>query len=337
MQTIYLTRRWPERVEQAMQALGEVTIHAGDAPLGREALRAALHNADVLCATVTDRLDAELLGDEAVRTRLIANFGVGYNHIDIEAATARGIQVSNTPGVLTEATAEIALGLLLMSARRLAEGDRLVRADAWQGWHPTHMLSTQVTGKTLGIVGMGRIGLAFARKARHGLNMRILYCNRSPVAESVARELNAQQCELEDLLARSDFVSLNCPATAETRHLMNVTTLGQMQPHAHLINTARGDVVDEVALVEALRAGVIAGAGLDVYEHEPDLAPGLASLDNVVVLPHMGSGTTETRQAMGECALENVRAFVEGRTLPNPVNAASFADTSQSPGGPSHD
>lgn len=319
MQNIILTRRWPGRVEQELTALGNVTLNDADEPMSRQALADALTQADVLCPTVTDRLDADLLLGGGVRTRLLANFGVGYNHIDIEAAQKAGIRVSNTPGVLTDATAEIALTLLLSSARRTAEGERHLRSGEWIGWRPTHMLSTQVTGKVLGIIGMGRIGTALARKAHHGLGMRILYHNRSEIPESVALELNAQRVDFDVLLKRSDFVSLNCPATAETRHLIDSEALKLMRAHAHLINTARGDVVDETALVSALREGVIAGAGLDVYEAEPELAPGLADLENVVLLPHMGSGTTETREAMGRCAMRNIAAFLEGKPLPDEV------------------
>ena len=294
-------------------------VNEADEPLSREQLALALADHEVVCPTVTDRLDAELLLAGNVRTKLLANFGVGYNHIDIDAAMKAGIKVTNTPGVLTDATAEIALTLLLTSARRTGEGERHVRSGEWVGWRPTHMLSTQVTGKTLGIVGMGRIGTSLARKTHHGLGMRILYYNRSPIPESVAHELNAERVDLDDLLKRSDFVSLNCPATAETRHIIDADALSKMQSHAHLINTARGDVVDEQALVAALKNGVIASAGLDVYEAEPVLADGLTSLENVVLLPHMGSGTNETRIAMGRCAMDNVAAFLQGQPLPNEV------------------
>ncbi len=316
---IVLTRRWPEVVEARMAELGEVVLNASDEPFSESDLEAALATADIVCPTVTDALPAGLFEGE-IRTRLLANFGVGFNHIDIAAASEAGVQVSNTPGVLTEATAEIALTLLLMSARRTGEGERHVRSGSWTGWRPTHMLSTQVTGKTLGIVGMGRIGIHFARQAHHGLGMRIVYHSRSPLAAQVADELGAERLELDDLLGRADFVSLHCPATPETRHLIDARALARMPKHAHLINTARGDIVDEAALVEALGEGVIAGAGLDVYAAEPELAPGLAALPQVVLLPHMGSGTVETREAMGLCALENVAAFLADRPLPNPVN-----------------
>jgi len=319
---IVLTRRWPQVVEARMAKLGELVRNDLDNPLSQDELREALTTADVVCPTVTDDLSAGMFTHANIRTKLLANFGVGFNHINLDAAAARGIQVSNTPGVLTDATAEIALTLLLMSARRAGEGERLVRRDAWQGWCPTHMLSTQVTGKTLGIVGMGRIGTAFARKAFHGLGMRIMYCNRSAADDSVALELRAERVTLEALLASADFVSLHCPATPATKHLINEQSLRVMQPHAHLINTARGDVVDESALVAALRSGLIAGAGLDVYAHEPSLAAGLRELEQVVLLPHMGSGTTQTREAMGMRALANVEAFLAGKPLPDSVSLA---------------
>jgi len=316
---IILTRRWPVRVEAELEALGEVRLRDPDIPMSRQELVDALSTADVLCPTVTDRLSADLFEQADKRTRLIANFGVGFNHIDLEAARKYGAAVSNTPGVLTDATAEIALTLLLMSARRAAEGERLVRSGQWDGWHPTHMLSAQVTGKTLGIVGMGRIGTALARQAHHGLGMNILYTKRGSLHESVELELGARRCDLQTLLSSADFVSVHCPATPETKHLLNSTTLAWCQPHVHIINTARGDIVDEGALVEALRSGQIAGAGLDVYENEPLLASGLADLERVVLLPHMGSGTVETREAMGRCAIANVRAYIEGDLLPNEV------------------
>ena len=316
---ILVTRRWPESVETRLTTLGGVTLNAADQPLTQDELRQALKDYDVICPTVTDRLDAELFQTEGIRTRLLANFGVGFNHIDLTATQRLGIAVSNTPGVLTAATAEIALTLILMTARRAAEGERHVRGGHWQGWSPTHMLSTQVSGGVLGIVGMGRIGVALARMAFHGLGMQIVYTSRSPVAESVALELGASHLPLPELLGVSDFVSLHCPATVQTRHLINSETLALMQPHAFLINTARGDIVDEAALIAALRQHQIAGAGLDVYEHEPQLQAGLDDLEQVVLLPHMGSGTMQTREAMGMRALDNIAAFAAGQSLPDEV------------------
>ena len=317
---IALTRRWPDSVESAMAEIFDLRRNDSNQPMSEAELAKALAWADVVCPTVTDALTAQLLGADTVRCKLLANFGVGFNHIDMAAANAAGIAVTNTPGVLTAATAEIALTLLLSSARRAAEGERLMRSGAWEGWHPTHMLSTQVTGKTLGIVGMGRIGQAFARQAHFGLGMQILYSSRTKRSDTELDGLPARHCELVELLATADFVSLHCPATADTRHLINARTLAQMQRSAHLINTARGDIVNEQDLIAALQQGTIAGAGLDVYEAEPQLTKGLVDLPNVVLLPHMGSGTTQTRVAMGECALENIRAFAAAQALPNRVS-----------------
>ena len=317
---VALTRRWPDSVESAMAEIFDLRRNDSNQPMSEAELAKALAWADVVCPTVTDALTAPLLGADTVRCKLLANFGVGFNHIDMAAANAAGIAVTNTPGVLTAATAEIALTLLLSSARRAAEGERLVRSGAWEGWYPTHMLSTQVTGKTLGIVGMGRIGQAFARQAHFGLGMQILYSSRTKRSDTELDGLPARHCELAELLATADFVSLHCPATADTRHLINARTLAQMQPSAHLINTARGDIVNEQDLIAALQQGTIAGAGLDVYETEPQLTTGLIDLPNVVLLPHMGSGTTQTRVAMGECALANIRAFAAAQALPNRVS-----------------
>ena len=316
---VLLTRRWPQTVEDAMAQVFELRVNPDNKPMTQAELAQGLAWADVLCPTVTDVLSAELLSAPSVRTRLLANFGVGFNHIDMAAAKTAGIAVTNTPGVLTDATAEIAMTLLLNTARRAGEGERLVRAGQWEGWHPIHMLSTQVTGKTLGIVGMGRIGLAFARQAHYGFGMRVLYSGRTPRSDETLQGLPARYCSLSELLAASDFVSLHCPASPETHHLINAQSLALMKPTAHLINTARGDVVNEADLADALQHGVIAGAGLDVYEAEPMVTPGLLDLPNVVLLPHMGSGTTQTRVAMGECAMANIRAFSNGQALLNQV------------------
>jgi lactate dehydrogenase-like 2-hydroxyacid dehydrogenase len=257
-----------------------------------------------------------VLSAEPLRAKMIANFGVGFNNIDVEAAKARGISVSNTPDVLTDATADIAMTLMLMIARRTGEGERHVRSSHWTGWRPTHMLGRMVSGKTLGLIGMGRIARAVARRAHHGFGMRVLYTDPYPPPPDVAAALGAEQrATIEEVLAQSDFVSLHCPATPETRHLMNSVRLAKMKPSAYLINTARGDVVDEAALVEALKKGWIAGAGLDVFEKEPQIAPALVAMENVVMLPHLGSATEETRVAMGMRALENLRLFFSGAPL----------------------
>ncbi len=318
---IVLTRRWPAAVEHEMAKLGDVTLNTDDVPLSPEQLMQALAEADVVCPTVTDRMPAEVFAGATMRTRLLANFGVGFNHIDLAGARARGIAVTNTPGVLTEATAEIALTLMMMSARRAGAGERHVRAGAWTGWRPTHMLSTAVMGATLGVIGMGRIGTAFARMAHHGLGMPVLYNSRSQLAPALEESLGATYVPLDELLARADFVSLHCPATPQTHHLLDAAKLRLMQPHAHLINTARGDIIDEQALVAALEAGQLAGAGLDVYEHEPQVHAGLQAMEQVVLLPHMGSGTHQTRHAMGMRALANVAAFLASTALPDQVDA----------------
>ena len=315
---VILTRRWPARCEAALAQHCEVVTNVDDVPMSRETLAEALRNCDALGATVTDALDADLLADTARRAGMISNFGVGFNHIDVAAAERLGIRVSNTPGVLTDATADIAMALVLMVARRAGEGERLLRAGRWPGWSPTSLLGTQVTGATLGIVGMGRIGQALARRAALGFGMRVLYHNRSqvPVAEA---ELGAEWRPLDALLEEADFVSLNCPSNAETRHLIDATALKRMGDGAYLINTARGDVVDEAALAMALEDGAIAGAGLDVYEEEPRVHPDLLQLENVVLLPHQGSGTQATREAMGDMPVANVLAYFAGEPLPNPV------------------
>jgi lactate dehydrogenase-like 2-hydroxyacid dehydrogenase len=314
--TVVVTRRLPEPVEQDLARDFDARLNKEDRPLGPDELRQALQTADALLCTVTDRLSAEVLSVEPRRTRLLANFGVGFNHIDVEAAKARGLAVSNTPDVLTDATADLAMTLLLTVTRRAGEGERHLRSGAWTGWRPTHMLGTQVSGKTLGLVGMGRIARAVAKRAHHGFDMRVIFHDPYPPSPAVAAALGAEPRErLEQVLEEADFVSLHCPATPETRHLMNAERLGRLKPGAYLINTARGDVVDEAALVGALGSGRLAGAGLDVFEREPQVSPELLARENVVLLPHLGSATWETRVAMGMRALENLRLFVRGAPL----------------------
>ncbi|MDD9963057.1 MAG: D-glycerate dehydrogenase [Gammaproteobacteria bacterium] len=315
-----VTRRWPAAVEAWLADAFEVRLNADDHPFSTDELRAALNEADALCATVTDDLSAQVLSAGG-RTRVIANFGVGVNHIDMDAARAQGIAVTNTPDVLTECTADLAMGLLLMSARRAGEGERELRAGNWIGWRPTHLNGSRVWGKTLGLVGMGRIGIATARRAHHGFGMRVLCFNRSRVPQEVLSDLAAEQVDsLEELLPQVDFLSLHCPANPESHHLIDAASLARMRPSAHLVNTARGSVVDEAALAEALGLGVIAGAGLDVYEAEPEVHPGLLALDNVVLLPHLGSGTDATREAMGLRVLDNLKAFFGGKPPPDLCN-----------------
>ncbi len=318
--TVVVTRRLPEPVERELVRDFDATLNPEDRPLGPDGLRRALQTADAVLCTVTDQLTADVLAVEPRRARLLANFGVGFNHIDVEAAKARGLAVSNTPDVLTDATADLAMTLLLCVTRRAGEGERHLRSGAWTGWRPTHMLGTQVSGKTLGLVGMGRIARAVAQRAHHGFGMRVIFHDPYPPAPDVARSLGAEPRErLEQVLEEADFVSLHCPATPETRHLMNAERLALLQPGAYLINTARGDVVDEAALVAALRGGRLAGAGLDVFEREPQVSPELLAMENVVLLPHLGSATRETRVAMGLRALENLRLFFQGAPLRDKV------------------
>jgi len=317
---VFITRRWTASVEDKLRNLYDVTLNETDRPLTADEFKAALQQYDAVCPTVCDSFPAEVLHVEDKRCKILANFGVGYNHIDIPAAKANELIVTNTPDVLTQSTADIAMTLLLMTARRGAEGDRLVRAKKWTGWCPTHMLSSNVTGATLGLIGFGRIGQAMARKAHHGFDMNIIYYNPSAANEYVTQDLQAKRCNtVEEVLAQADFVSLHCPAGANTKHLINAQTLKLMKPSAHLINTARGDVVDSVALCEALKNKQIAGAGLDVYENEPHIYEGFLALENVELLPHLGSATLETRTAMGEKVLANLAAYFAGNTLPDRV------------------
>ncbi len=311
---VIVTRRWPATVEAELAAQFDAVLNAEDRPFSADDLRAALADCDALCPTVTDRLDAAVLGGTP-RTRVLGNFGVGFNHIDLEAARAAGITVTNTPEVLTDCTADLALTLLLAVARRAGEGERHVRAGAWTGWRPTHMVGTRVSGKTLGLIGFGRIARAVAQRAHFGFGMRVVAHDPVPPEPAVANALGAQMCATpEEVLAQADFVSLHCPGGEATRHLVNAARLAVMQPHAYLINTARGDVVDHEALVEALESRRLAGAGLDVYESEPAVPPALCKMENVVLLPHLGSATAETRVAMGRRVIENLQAFFAGQT-----------------------
>ena len=317
---VFITRRWTDSVETKLRDLYDVTLNETDRPLSADEFKTALQHYDAVCPTVCDSFTADVLNIENKRCKILANFGVGYNHIDIEAAKANDLIVTNTPNVLTQSTADIAMTLLLMTARRGAEGDRLVRAKKWTGWCPTNMLSSNVTGATLGLIGFGRIGQAMARKAHHGFDMNIIYFNPSPANEYVTQDLNAKRCNtVEEVLQQADFISLHCPAGTNTKHLINAKTLKFMKPTAHLINTARGDVVDSQALIDALKAKQIAGAGLDVYENEPNIHDGFLDLENVALLPHLGSATLETRTAMGEKVLANLAAYFLGKALPDRV------------------
>jgi len=317
---VIITRKIPAACEAEAERRFDAVVNRDDVPLSADQLREALRNADGLLPTVTDKVTAEVLAVAPRRAKIIANFGVGFNNIDIAAAGAQGLTVTNTPDVLTDDTADIAMTLLLMVARRAGEGERQVRARQWTGWRPTHMLGAKVSGKTLGLIGFGRIAKAVARRAHHGFGMRILYTDPFPPKPEEAKAVNAEaRASVEDVLREADFISLHCPATPETRHLINRERLAVMRPHAFLINTARGDVVEEAALVAALKAGGIAGAGLDVFEKEPTVAPELLAMENVVLLPHLGSATLETRVAMGMRAIENLSLFFAGQPVRDKV------------------
>jgi lactate dehydrogenase-like 2-hydroxyacid dehydrogenase len=316
---VLVTRRWPEPVERQLAERCDAVFNEADRPLSRADLSAAMAEFDVLCPTVCDRIDAEVIGG-GDRVKLIANYGVGFDHIAVDAAKAKGIAVTNTPGVLTDATADIALTLILMAARRAGEGERELRAGEWSGWRPTHLLGSFLKDKVLGLVGFGRIGIATARRAHHGFGMKIAYYGRREAEPAIVRELDAEFFpNLTDLLAASDFVSLHVPGGGETEGLIGEAALGAMKPGAYLINTARGGIVDHAALAAALRNGHLAGAGLDVYPAEPQVPQELLGLENVVLLPHLGSATRETRTSMGERALANVVAWAEGEPLPDRV------------------
>lgn len=316
---VVVTRRLPEAVETRMAELFDVELNFTDEPFTREQLAAAMQRADVLVPTVTDEIDAALIEGAGQQLKLIANFGNGVDHIDLRAARARGIPVTNTPGVLTDDTADMVMALILSVPRRLAEGEKLIRSGEWRGWSPCGMLGHRITGKRLGIVGMGRIGQAVAARAR-AFGLTVHYHNRKRLPEAVERPLEATYWPtLEAMIRRVDIISINCPHTPETHHLINRERLHQMQRHVYLINTARGEIVDEEALAEALETGQLAGAGLDVFEHEPAVDPRLLNLKNVVLIPHMGSATFEARQAMGDKVITNIRVWADGHRPPDQV------------------
>jgi lactate dehydrogenase-like 2-hydroxyacid dehydrogenase len=307
--TVLLTRRWPDAVERELAGRYTLTRNESDTPMAKAALADAMARFDAVCPTVTDRIDADVIG-AAGKARIVGNFGVGFEHIDIDAAKAKQLVVTNTPDVLTDATADVAMLLMLAASRRAGEGERLVRRGEWTGWTPTQLMGVEVTGKTLGLAGFGRIAQATARRAHHGFGMTILYNDPVRATPEVEAECGASyRATLEEVLAEADIVSLHCPGGPETYHLINRSRLARMKPTAVLVNTARGPVVDAEALVEALRAGTIAAAGLDVYEGEPRVPAGLEKLENVVLLPHLGSATIETRVAMGMRVVENLDAF----------------------------
>ena len=317
MKRLFVTRPLPEPVLARARETWDVTVRESNARLAPDELRASLRDYDAVLPTLGDLYSADVF--EAVpapRCKILANFGVGYNHIDVAAAKAAGIVVTNTPGAVTDATADIAMTLMLMSARRAGEGERMLRAGDWSGWHPTQMLGLHMTGKRVGIVGMGRIGQAIARRCHLGFGMEVRYFNRSP--KTLPFEATRVD-RLTDLAAQVDVLVAAVPGGAETRHLINTAVFAAMQPHARFINIARGDVVDEAALVAALETGAIGGAGLDVYEQEPHVPDALKAMENVVLLPHLGTAALEVRTGMGMMAVDNLAAFAAGAPLPNLV------------------
>jgi glyoxylate reductase len=319
--TVVVTRKLPKSVEQQLSSRFDVRLNNNDVALTSDQMASVMRSADVVLCTVTDRIRAEHFGS-GVRAKLIANFGVGVNHIDLDAARAAGVTVTNTPDVLTDDTADLTIGLMLMIMRRMGEGERHVRNGGWSGWRPTHMLGRTLRGKTLGIIGYGRIGRAVARRASSAFGMNVIwYSPRDPKIDDASNgPENARRVQsLEELFAESDVISLHCPARQDTHHLMNAERFAQMKSTAFLVNTARGDVVDEWALASALRDRLIAGAALDVFEHEPSVVAELRDMENVVLLPHLGSATIETRTAMGERAIANIDAFARGEAPPDRV------------------
>ncbi len=313
---VFITRPMPGKVIAEAIRHFSLTIREDTTPLTQQACIDSLHQYDAILPTLGDPFSAGVFAENhAPRCRLLANFGVGYNHIDVAAAKAAGVIVSNTPGAVTDATADIALTLMLMTARRVGEGERMLRAGEWGGWHPTQLLGTHMSGKSLGIIGMGRIGKAIAKRAHYGFGMEVRFFNRNPVANP---GLPSEQVEMAKALA-ADFVVIAVPGGPATHHLIDAEALAQMRPHAFLINIARGDIVEEQALIDALQNEIIAGAGLDVYEHEPNVAPALMLMENVTLLPHLGTAATEVREAMGLMAVENLVAFFDGKPLPNLV------------------
>lgn len=317
MPRVLVTRNLPPRVVAALRDSFDVTYRDSPDVMTRDEMVAALRDYDGILPTLGDAFSAEIFAQaDPCRARVLCNFGVGFNHIDVAAAKARGITVTNTPGAVTDATADIAMTLMLMTCRRAGEGERLVRAGIWGGWHPVQMLGLHMTGKTVGIVGMGRIGQAIARRCHHGFGMTVKYVNRSPKPLDLPAE---QIADLVDLAGQVDVLVAAVPGGAETRHMINAAVFAAMKPTAHFVNIARGDVVDEAALIAALQSGQIAGAGLDVYEFEPRVPQALIEQENVTLLPHLGTAALEVREDMGFMAVDNLRAFFDNCPVPNPV------------------
>jgi len=317
--SVVVTRRLPEPVETRLGELFDVTLNESDTPMSREALAEAMRNADVLVPTLTDRIDQGLIAQAGDKLKLIANYGAGVDHIDVATARSRGVLVSNTPGVVSEDTADMTMALILSITRRIPEGLALMQAGNWEGWAPMAMLGGRIAGRKLGILGMGRVGQAVARRARC-FGMEVHYHNRRRLHADIEAEHGAQYWEsLDQMVSRVDILSINCPHTPSTFHLMNARRLKLMKPEAVIVNTSRGEVIDENALTRMLRAGEIAGAGLDVFEHGTEVNPRLRALPNVVLLPHMGSATREGRIEMGEKVLVNIKTFADGHRPPDLV------------------
>lgn len=313
---LLITRPLPAKVVEAAKAVFDVTLRESNTPLTSSEVAEALAGYDAVLPTLGDIFGSGAFEGHA-RCRILANFGVGFNHIDAVAARSAGIEVTNTPGAVTDATADVAMTLMLMTCRRAGEGERMLRAGNWEGWHPTQLLGMHVTGKTLGVIGMGRIGKAIAKRAQAGFGMKVVFYNRSTVSDL---EVEATQLDtLNEVMQAADVVVLAVPATPQTRHLIEAEALAALGPESYLVNIARGDVVDETALIAALQQGQIAGAGLDVYEFEPKVPEALLQLENVTLLPHLGTAAQEVREGMGMMAVENLIAFFEGKPVPNPV------------------
>lgn len=317
--SVRVTRTLLPAVEKRMAELFDTRFNANDTPLTRDALVAAMADCDVLVPTVTDTIDASIIAAAPPRLKLIASYGAGVNHIDLAAAKAKGIMVTNTPGVFTDDTADLTMALILNVPRRLGEGHRAMRNGEWSGWSPTGMLGHRIGGKTLGIIGLGRIGEAVAMRAK-AFGMNIIYNKRSRLPASVEDELGVTfEPDIDRLVARSDIITLHCPLTADTDKIINADRIAQMKPNAYVINSSRGELIDEDALIEALQSGRIAGAGLDVYTHEPAVDPRFLSIANVVLLPHLGSATVEGREASGERVITNIRVWADGHRPPDQV------------------
>ena len=321
---VIVTRKLPDLIETRMMELFEARLKLDDQPMSVKDLQDAMQQAEILVPTVTDRIDRQLIKSAGPQLKLIASFGTGYDHIDVKAAQEAGMTVTNTPDVLTEDTADMTMALILSVPRRLVEGEHLARSGTWGGWSPTTMLGRRIFGKRLGIIGMGKIGQAVARRAR-GFGLSVHYHNRNRLDDEQESPLEATYwSSLDQMIAHMDILSINCPHTPATYHLLNARRLKLMKSHAYIVNTSRGEVIDEAALIKALNAKDIAGAGLDVFEHEPQINPRLLKLPNVVLLPHMGSATIEGRQQMGERVIMNIRQFSDGHAPPDTVTKSMF-------------